>query len=247
MESGEISLNILDLFMKSVESGSFFMIIVFIIQIVIHVIVWSLVIKIFITAFKRYKVHNNFKNNVVLNKEYKKEYKDINKSKLSMFNTDDLQGLKDSFYDRFIQFELAYNNLDYNSMKKLTTSQLYHNYYTGISLDLKSGKKRIIKDIERKNVILYEIDSTIAKQIATLMIEINYVNYTLDKKGNIVSGKDEKVTEKFEVTFRKDFDQNDVIICKNCGVETVGNICEYCRTPVRDEEFKISSIKKIID
>jgi len=57
-------------------------------------------------------------------------------------------------------------------MKLLSTKQIYQKYYTGISLDLKMGNKKVISNIERKNVVIFELDSTVAKQIASTMIEI---------------------------------------------------------------------------
>ena len=147
-----------------------------------------------------------------------------------------------------MEFETAYNNLDLNVMKLLSTKQLFYNYQTGINLDLKAGQKRIINNIERKNVILFELDSTIAKQIATVMIEVSYINYTINKKGYVISGsRTEKVTEKFEVAFRKDFERKEITKCPNCGASLAGNKCEYCRTIVHNVDFQISSIKKIID
>lgn len=206
----------------------------------------------------RERVRNNFKNNIIINKKlenvnwkrskYQRIYKDVPKSNLEKFNTNDIDSLKDYFYDMFLKFENAYNNLDYNMMKILSTNQLFQNYYTGISLDLKVGKKKIITDIEKKKVIIFELDSTIAKQVASVMIEISYYNYTIDKNGYVISGKrDQKITEKFEVEFRKDFERKDIKECPNCGAEIIGNKCDYCRSIVKNVEFKISSIKKIVE
>ena len=84
-----------------------------------------------------------------------------------------------------------------NVMKVLSTKELYHNYYTGISLDLKTGKKRIISDIERKKVIIYGLDSTIVKQTILAYIEVEYYNYIIDKDGYVISGRrDKKVKER---------------------------------------------------
>lgn len=187
-------------------------------------------------------------NNTIENRKYKRMYKDVPKSTLANFNTDDIDSLKEYFYGMFLEFENAYNNLDYNKMKILSTKQLYQNYYTGINIDIKAGKKKIISDIEKKNVILFELDSTIAKQTATLMIEISYINYTIDKNGYVVRGnKEKKITEKFEVSFRKEFERQEVIECPNCGAEVIGNRCDYCRSIIKNVDFKISSIKKIVD
>lgn len=119
------------------------------------------IIKIIIDAFRRKSNHKYFKNNVVINKGYdlylnskSKEknniYFDVSKEKLKMFNTDDIDSLKNYFYDIFLKFETAYNNLDYNTIKIVSTKQLFQNYYTGITLDLKVGRKRIIENIKKR-------------------------------------------------------------------------------------------------
>ena len=204
-------------------------------------------------SFKRIEIKNYFKNNVIKSSSdtidgKKNIYVDVTKGELKDFNTDDINALKDYFYDIFYKFENAYNNLDYNTMKMLSTSQIYNNYHTGISLDLKVGKKRVINNIQRVNVVLYEIDSTVAKQVASVMIEVSYINYTLDKNGYVISGNKEiQVNEKFDITFRKDFERKPITKCPNCGANLEGSKCSYCDSVIKDVEFKISSIKRIID
>jgi len=228
--------------------------IIYIVGIMINFLFWLYIIKSIINIIRRKLNSNYFKKNVVLNlidqleNKPTRVYNDVSNAQLSKFNTDNINELKDFFYNMFLEFENAYNNLDYNTMKLLSTKQLYNSYYTGISLDLKAGKKRIITDIEKKRVIIFELDSTIAKQIASVMIQISYISYKLDKKGYIISGsRDKKITERFEVMFRKDFERKDITKCPNCGAAIVGNKCEYCRSTVKNVRFKISSIKKIID
>ena len=215
------------------------------------------IVKLIVNTFRRGKNHAFFKNNVVRNAPETEKieshnnnrvYNDVSKQKLEMFNTDNLDSLKDYVYDIFLRFENAYNNLDYNEMKILSTKQLFQNYYTGITLDLKVGQKKIINSIERKNVIIYELDSTIAKQTLSAMIEISYLTYTINSKGYIISGsRDNVVTERFEVTYRKDFEKTDITKCPNCGATIIGNKCDFCRTTIKNVDFKISSIKRIID
>lgn len=209
-----------------------------------------------VNAFRRRKNYNYFKKNIVNSSMYssnskgksKNIYKDVSGNILQTFNTDNIDSLKDFFYDIFYKFEMAYNNLDYNMMKIFSTKQLFQNYYTGISLDLQIGKKKVINDIKRENVIIYALDSTIARQTACVMIEISYITYTLNKDGNVISGnRNNPITEKFEVTFRKIFEREDIKKCPNCGATIVGNKCEYCRTTLKNVEFKISNIKRIID
>ncbi len=223
------------------------------IPMVCYILFWFFIIKTIVNAARRNSNHKYFKNNVVaqdniVSKKKANLYVDVSKDKLAMFNTDDIDSLKKYLYDTFIKFETAYNNLDYNVMKMISTKQLYQNYYTGITLDLKVGKKRIIENIQKNNVIIYELDSTIAKQTICAMIEISYINYVLDRNGYVISGdRDNPITERFEVTFRKDFERNEITKCPNCGANITGNKCDYCRSIIKNVEFKISNIKKIID
>ena len=200
-----------------------------------------------INYLRRKKNKSYFKNNVMFIDDFL-AYKDVSKSVLEKFNTNDINELKTYFYNKFLEFENAYNNLDYNMMKMLSTEQMYENYYTGISLDLKAGRKRIIKDIEKKKVILFDLSSSSVYQTASLIIKIKDINYKIDKNGYIISGnRYKKLEESFEVVFRKKLQREDVVKCPNCGAQILGNKCEYCRTIIKSDDFKINSIKKIID
>lgn len=213
---------------------------------------FEIIVRKLIDAIKRKKIKTFFKGNVITNDKltgnYKRIYKDVNQRQLDDINISNIEALKDELYDIFYRFEVAYNSLDYSSMKSVSTSQLYSNYYTDISLDLKVGEKRIITDIEKKRVVLYDIINTSVRQTFSLLIEVSYINYKIDKFGQVISGKRFKpITEKFEVTFKKNIEQESIIKCPNCGAKITGNKCDYCRTPIKDVEFKISSIKRIID
>lgn len=237
-------------------AGIFFLpfILVFVIvaisQAAIIFTIFKVVAEIF-KSFKRKSTTNFFKSNVIHNSNtttQREKYVDISKKELATFNTDDLDTFKNYFYKIFVDFENAYNNLDYNTMKSLSTKQLFHNYHTGITLDLEIGKKRIINNIQKKKVIIYEVFSSSVKQVVSAMIEISYINYTMNKDGVVISGsRDVKTTEKFEVIFRKDFETEDVTNCPNCGATVTGNKCDFCRTSLKNVSFKINSIKKIVN
>ena len=44
---------------------------------------------------------------------------------------------------------------------------------------------------------------------------------------------------------RKYFNRDDISKCSNCRANITGNKCEYCRTTIKNKEFKISNIKRI--
>lgn len=204
------------------------------------------------SIFRTRANHNFFKNNVVtynssVGINSPRVYRDVPASKLAQFNISDINTLKDFLYGQFEKFEYAINDLDYEEMALIATKQLYHNYYTGINLDIKAGQKRIIRDITKKRVVLYNLESTINSQIASVMIEISYINYMINKAGYIMKGsKADKITERFEVVFKKEYHESGVTKCPNCGASITGHTCEYCRTQLQDEEFQISSIKRVM-
>ena len=181
------------------------------------------------------------------NQLYKENYNDVSSEKLKLLNVTNIEDFKEYFYKLFTDFEKAYNSLDYKKMESLSTSQLFENYYTGISLDLKAGNKRIIENIVKKRMTIFELDSTVSKQIVSTFIEISYNNYMVNKNGEVISGQKDKITESFVVQFRKDFNKKSIINCPNCGAPIESSKCPYCDSVVDyKNDFKISSIKKII-
>ncbi len=232
-------------------------IITYIISILLFIFVWITIIRIVFRIIKQTINIAFFKKSVIKNTDdfFKpnkevtfKDFKDVDKDKLAIFDTDDINKLKDYFYEMFLNFENAYNTLDFNKMHDLLTNQLYQNYYTGLSLNMKYGEKKIVENVKKKNMLIYDIDSTSYKQVVCTIIEISYISYTTNKNGQIIKGsKEHPITEKFEVIFRKDFQKNPITKCPNCGATVINNICEYCRTTLKNEKFKIHSIRKIID
>ena len=250
---------------------------IFLVAAFIELAFWVLIFKLVIYVIKRAIRRNNYEafkqntiseNSVNLAREYaditlndlvkfksktssiyNENFVDVSNNKLDLFNVSDINTLKDYFYDIFYRFEKALNNLDYQQLKHLSTDQIYENFYTGIELDINNGNKRIIDSVEKKKVIIYELDSTIAKQVVSTLIEIRYINYTVNNEGKLIKGQKEPITEKFIVKFRKDFKQNNIVNCPNCGapVSNDDTKCSYCESKINNKnDFKISSIQRIV-
>ena len=215
-------------------------------------IAWPVMIPLlFISIIRRNKSNKKLKQNVIKNSNPVKEtYSDISESKLEEFDITDINLLKDYIYNIFYEFETAYNNLDYNGMYNNSTQKLYNNYYTNIMLNLKFTRKKIIDQIERKKVIVYDVLSTTRKQVISSIIEIKYVCYMQDHQGKVISGSPNPTTETFEVIFIKNHDNLNGLKCPNCGASIGVNQdkCEYCGSNVTIKNtFKIDSIKRIIN
>ena len=167
-------------------------------------------------------------------------------SKLADLNIEDLSVLEDYLYDIFLEFENALNSLDYNTMGRLTTSKLYNLYHTDITLNVKAGRKKIIKDIKRKSVLVYDAYVSDERQMIYSIIDVEFVSYTIDSNGRIISGTTSPVRESFDIIFTKKYSSDEVIKCPNCGNSVLGSVCNYCRTNLRNKDFKMENIKKIV-
>lgn len=213
-------------------------------------ICWPILIPILIISqIRKNKSNRKFKNNIIDTNKIEETInydKDVDKEKLKEVEIDDLNKLKAYLYQIFYDFEVAYNDLDYNKMINTSTDRLYSNYHTNIMLNLRCGQKKIIENINLKKVTVFDIFCTTRKQVISAAIEIENISYMLDHLGKIISGSTSPITEKFEVIFIKNYDNKITIKCPNCGASVSGVECEYCNTKVRNNEFRIDSIKKII-
>lgn len=192
---------------------------------------------------KKKNNRNYFKDNVVTTK---KDYTDIDPRDLVGFDITDVSKLKVYLFDIFDRFERAYNSLDYNTLYNLSTSELYNKYHTNLVVNTKLDEKRIIEKIELKRMIIFSASSDEKQQCVITLIEMSYIDYTQNSKGRILRGQpNKKITEKFEVEFVKSLNGTDSYRCPNCGANTSGTKCDYCKSTI-DCDFKINSIKKII-
>lgn len=196
-----------------------------------------------IYIIRKSKVQSAFKSKIV--KYNGEEYNDISPSKLKGFDISDLNKLKVYLSDIFLKFEDAYTKLDYNTMYNLSTKDLYELYQTNINVNLKFEEKRIIDNVNIKNVTIYNAYHTTGKQYIYTMMEIDYINYVIKTDGKIVSGSPtKKIKEKFLISFIKENDKDDQK-CPNCGANSTGTVCEYCKTKLHDADFKIKDIRKV--
>lgn len=190
----------------------------------------------------------NFKENVIyVDKSNEFKYGDVDESELANFGIESLRLLKSGLYEIFLYFEYSYNNFDFNRMRLFCTDKLYNIYCANIDLYMKSGRKKIIEKMFRnKDVIVFEIRSDNKGLSVSTIIDVNYVSYTVSKSGLIISGSKSPINEKFEVIFYKEANQV-LTNCVNCGAPISGDKCEFCNTVIPKSDFKISSIKKIIE
>lgn len=178
------------------------------------------------------------------------EDKNIKKELEEKIGVKDEEIVKDKLYNIFVEFEKSYNNLDYSMIKFLCSDQIYRKYCTGLDVQRGSNLKRIIDNIEKKKIIILNVDSNSIYQRISTLIKISYINYVVDKNGKIVKGSRYIPTiEEFEVIFTKNHQKNrEKTNCLNCGapIEAGSVKCKCCSTQTNNDDFKISSIRKIV-
>ena len=210
---------------------------------------WPIILPLLIISMiKKNRSNQQFKNNVIYYKNNKNKYVDVSKAELANLDISDINKLKDYLYGIFSVFEAAYNNLDYNKMSSVSTAKLYNDYHTNILLNLKFMQKKIIDHLKREDVIIYSIVSNGNEKLAYTriytMIKVEYASYMIDSTGKVISGSMVPTTESFEVLFIKK--NSKVNKCPSCGANVDKEYCDYCKTKVNDNDYKIDSIRKII-
>lgn len=70
----------------------------------------------------------------------------------------------------------------------------------------------------------------------------NYINETQRRDAENSRQNDMEIKIKQEKAKNTSY-----VECPNCGAEIIGNKCNFCRSTVKNIDFKISSIKRIID
>lgn len=228
------------------SSGLVFSILILLILFIFQTIIIFRIFYSFISNGKKRKMlEESFKENVV---SMKKKYDRVPGDKFILIDVEDIPSFRDMLFDKFILFENSYNSLDYEMMKACCSKELFDKYYTNIILNLNIGNKRILNNVEKERLLIYDLKSSKTEQVVSAVIEIRYTNYMVNKVGAVISGSRVPKNERFEVVYKKDFNNVD-INCPNCGAPIIDNRCDFCKTDFfnRESDFVIVSIKRIIN
>ena len=147
---------------------------------------------------------------------------------------------------------MAWMEFDYDKLKELLTDELYNNYCTNLeSLKLKE-QKNVMKGFDLSNIKLTGLKEENNLYIATIVLNVKFYDYIIDKKGNVLRGSDSrKVNNTYKLTFIRSKDkEKDIINCPRCGAPVLGNatgICEYCGSKLINDTYDwVLSKKEII-
>lgn len=173
-----------------------------------------------------------------------RNYKDVPKEQIKKYNIENLNDLKIEFYDTFLKFIEASNNLDLLKLKGLCSSHFFQNFQMGLNLENKKDKRRIIELINKKEIIIHKIRGNVGSEVYSVLINIDCLDYKIFNDGKILSGsKGNVIDKKYNIVFKK---QSKVdTVCLNCGAKLIKGKCPYCKTVFNDNKYKINSLKEV--
>ena len=177
--------------------------------------------------------------------------KDIDLAKITNLipNFDDAK-FKWKAFTIFKTIETALMNFDTETIRNLTTDELYNMYSRQIKILKAKGQKNIIKDISLRDIKITDIQELNDVITISVYLKIECYNYIIKEETNEIL-KDynkEKVTLEYNISFIKSAtNTNKIEKCPNCGaqVDIVSSAtCPYCDSVlVKDSSDYVMSKK----
>lgn len=166
------------------------------------------------------------------------------------------QAFKDFVQNSFYKIQEAWEKADLKIARPYLTDQLMQRYSTQLD-DLKSrGEKNILENIVIGHMTLTKVHSDNKYDYITVKIDASCADYTVNAKGELISGSKQAAPFTEYWTFlrkgdiktnpKKSFKAN---TCPNCGAPLQLNAtgqCEYCNTIVTsgDYDWVLSEIEQ---
>ena len=151
-------------------------------------------------------------------------------------------------FNNYKDIQTAWMNFDLNTIQNLVSDEIYNMYSMQLDTLKVKGQKNMMEDIKYINNSITKI--TFENNIETIntILQVECYDYLINESNKVIRGtKNQKLIYTYELTFTKYTTDKKINYCPNCGAKLVGNKCEYCKSAVSNNEFKISSIRKIVD
>jgi Predicted membrane protein len=146
--------------------------------------------------------------------------------------------IKQQFYNIYKEIQIAWMNFDYESLRKLTTDEIYNMYRSQLeTLKLKHGQN-IMENFELLDFEVIGINASTNKIEMTVGLLVSCNDYVIDTVTNKVTrgSKMKIVTYNYEMTFIRSKELgSDESTCPNCGASierASSNHCIYCNSKI---------------
>lgn len=157
----------------------------------------------------------------------------------------------DQAYEIYKDIQVAWMDFDYETLRKLTTDELYNLYHSQlVALSVKK-QKNIMKDFKLFGAKITNVEHNNASISIKINMQIECTDYVIDKNEKVVRGDaNDRMFYNYEMTFTKGLNEKDNK-CPNCNapLENVhSSVCPYCNsTIISDNHNWVLSKKQMLN
>lgn len=170
------------LIIKNIISDNYIILIVMVLVIIIS----TFITKINTKKKKKNYIINNKKNDPLL------ENNDFN-------NIEEKKEIQEKAFDKLKELKIAKMNLDLNTIKNITTNNVYDLYERQINTLIEKNQKNIVQNIKYINSYITNLNSNENEKIINLRIIIECYDYIVYKTKIIKGNINKKVLQTYEV------------------------------------------------
>lgn len=160
-------------------------------------------------------------------------YREIEDDKILGMSLEEFKAL---VFEKYKDIQIAWMNFDYDTLRKLTTDEIYNSYKMQLDVLRMKKQKNIMKDFELKGVKVYKAENVNGMLNVSIYLNVEMYDYVVDENDKVVRGSSsKKINIEYEITFVKKENTNEETICPNCGAKVdvvTGAKCEYCGSVV---------------
>ena len=181
-------------------------------------------------------------------------YQDIDVSKIKEIDPDlNVSKFKTKAFNIYKDIQTAWMNFDTDTIRKLTTDEIYNMYSSQLETLKLKKQKNIMKDITLEDVKIIDIKKQNNIITTSVYLKVKCYDYVIKEvTGETVRGKDnQKVIIEYVLSFVKSSVNNKTVeTCPNCGAPVEINsssTCPYCdSTLVKDASEYVLSKKTTV-
>lgn len=207
--------------------------------------------KIIRSIHSRNKINDSWRNNI---QSRSSNYEELSQTKIASVDpTINIITFKSKVFDIYKDIQIAWMNFDTDTIRKLTTDEIYNMYKSQLETLKLKGQKNIMKDItleEAKVIDIKKVNNIITVNVYMRVKCYDYV--VKEEPWQIVRGRDkQKVIIEYVLSFVKSSTNNNKEEkCPNCGAPVEINsssTCPYCEsTLVKDSADYVMSKKTCV-
>lgn len=167
-------------------------------------------------------------------------------------STVNLTEFKTKAFEIYRDIQTAWMNFDTDTIRNLTTDELYNMYSSQLETLKLKGQKNIMKDILLEEVKVVNIKNENKVFTMDVYLRVNCYDYVIKESTNeVLRGRDkQKLVIEYLITYVKTSNNNKKTTCPNCGAEITMNAshtCPYCDSViVKDSNVYVMSKKTCV-